>query len=432
VNNAHLKIVKQQWILNTSPGYLRVKMTRSSTEIHLTICLILSTVIMQSVTAVEIPWQPARTVDDAAPWAINPATLGVNYQSAWGYEFGGAHVQVANDALDLAIYKDYNGSYLSSADKDLILNRIMDENLSGSLSIQGRVATLRAGRLAYIMRAYASATGSIDKDFVELTFYENDLDREYFMFNKGHSLCMSSFGFSYGQKIAEFGGWQIAGGGGVQIIFPLKAVEVVESSGSVHTEERGISGSGYTVTRRSDGTGRGVSFDMGIWAAYELLEISITIRNFGPKIIWPEAIEERIDFQMDQWSFDQGEDGYESVDSTVTLADWKTELPTSVTLLAAAHAPWGNVNLSVNRGLVRSGGQRVETRFLFGTELYLLHWLRPRLGIRMGGVEDPSGAAGARLNLWHLHTDFFISGFKIPNGSSKGLTIGASLGLGEI
>jgi len=384
------------------------------------------------VSAIEIPWQPARTVDDAAPWAINPATLGVNYQSAWGYEFGGAHVQVANDALDLAIYKDYNGSDLSSADKDLILNRIVDENLSGSLSLQGRVATLRAGRLAYIMRAYASATGSIDKDFVELTFYENDLDREYFMFKDGHSLCMSSFGFSYGQKIAEFGGWQIAGGGGIQLVFPLKAIEVIESSGSVYTDSLGISGSGTTIIRRSDGTGRGISFDLGLWAGYELLEIRMSVRNIGPKIVWPEAVEERVDFQMDQWSFEQGEDGYENVDSTVTYNDWKTELPTSISFLAAAHAPWGNVHLSMRRGVVNGSGQRVDTRFLFGTELYLCDWFRPRIGIRSGGIEDPSGAVGTRLNLWHLHTDIFVSGFKIPNGSSKGLTFGVSLGLGEI
>jgi hypothetical protein len=135
---------------------------------------------------------------------------------------------------------------------------------------------------------------------------------------------------------------------------------------------------------------------------------------------------------MDEWSFDQGEDGYDSIDSTTILTDWKTTLPTSITMLAAAHAPWGNVHLSVNRGIIRSGGQRLETRFLFGSEFYLSEWLRPRIGIRMGGVEDPSGAAGARLNLWHLHTDFFVSGFKIPNDTSKGLTIGASIGLGEI
>ena len=202
-------------------------MTQNHTVCFVVVGITLSILTVLSASAIDVSWHPARTADDAAPWSINPATLGVNFQSAWGYEFGGAHVQIANDALDLELYRHYNGVDLSQTDREEILDQILGDNLSGSVSFQGRVASLRAGRLAYIMRAYASAAGSIDKDFIELTFYENDVDREYFMFNNGHSLCMSSFGFSYGQKIAEFGGWQIAGGAGLQIVFPLKAVEAV-------------------------------------------------------------------------------------------------------------------------------------------------------------------------------------------------------------
>ncbi len=396
-----------------------------------TVPLILVLLMTSAVDSSDVPWNPARTVYGRPPWAVNPALLAVNYGEAWGYELIGITTSMANNSIDLDLYTKYNGTFLDHEDKQTILAEIADE-LRGRAVTRVGAMSLRAGKLGYIMRSYVGSDVGLDKDLLEIAFFGNTLGEQYHLLNSGHLLAMSSFGFSYGHPLGSIGAWKFAAGGGLEFLFPWKAAAITESRGELITEDTGVTGWGATAVRYSQGTGKGIAFDLGFWAAFDQLEIRLAVSTIGPSIIWPESTEEYYHFEMDGWTLEKGDDAFAKADSTRNFSSWSTPLPTELRSLVAVHTAWGQIHLAWIQGLRTLAGVSTEPRFLLGTEWEPLSWLRPRFGISIGGLEDLSLSIGSRLNLWVLHTDLSVFGFRLPAGRSKAFGLSLSIGLGDI
>ncbi len=386
--------------------------------------------------AMEETSYPAETVTGGATWIHNPALLGSDTDGLWSLQVIGAKASLSNNLLNLDLYEKYNGRFLSEEDKEDILDRIPGDQAKLAVHAGAEALSFRYGSFGFQTRSFAGANGAMDKDFVDLLFFGNELDRRYELLNSGSGLAYTSFGPSYGRRAGELVDWNVSLGGTVRYVIAWMGGQVVESRGETVTRVDGISGWGETVVRYSEGTGSGLALDLGMWAMKENWELQLSLIDLGPSISWSKGKEKWFTFEFKDWTFEEEteQDGhaYTKEDSTVEIASWTSPLPTRMRTLVAYHTDWGQIHLLWLQGLRTRAGVTRTPRFQAGTEWRAQPWLRPKFALQIGSPEGMGIAFGLGLDVGVFHGDFSILGFRVPPSRSKSLGFGFNLAFGSI
>jgi hypothetical protein len=396
------------------------------------ILLILTAATPFVVSAEELSSTPAATVLGESPWAYNPAILGAREDGIWSFDLVRASASVRNNTFDLDLYEEYNGAFLTDEDKQKILDRMSGGQSKVTADVASEALSFRRGNVGFSVRSFAGGHGGLDKDFADLVFYGNELDRTYQFFNEGSILAYTSFGLSYGRPAGMLADWDVSLGAAIRYVVGLGAAEVVESRGETVTEITGIDGWTETLIRRSEGTGSSVAFDFGVWALRERWELGLALNNLGPAVSWDDAEEQYFFLEFENWTFqdETEEDGhaYTKEDTTISIRAWTMPLPTRLRTMAAYHTDWGHVHLLWLQGLRSVAGITTTPRVLIGTEWNAQTWLKPRLQLEIGSPEGFSIASGLGIAPSFFRLDLAVTNFRFPPMKSKGL--GFSLGLG--
>jgi hypothetical protein len=379
----------------------------------------------------EPEWAPSSGAYGACSWLANPAALAVHADGVWELHVLGASGVVANDALNLSLYRKYNGKFLSTENKEDILDAVSGPTIEGAASGCLDVLGLRVGRFGFSTRTFAGLAIELDKDFLELLFFGNELSRRYKLMNAGSSLAYSSFGVSYARPAGEAYGWAVAAGAAVRYVVGWEAAELVESHGQVVTEPTGVTGWGESRVRYSERRGRGVTFDVGGWAAKGNWEIGAAFRELGPAIRWPAGREETYRFEIDGWTFEDGDTLYNEEKHTRDIGRWFTPLPTCLEVLAAHHRDWGSVSLRWMQGLRDIGGMTTAPRFRMVGSWVATPWIKPWLGLEVGSPEGFSLPLGFGLQFGPVGFNTALTGCRLPPSDSKALGLALSISAGS-
>jgi hypothetical protein len=331
--------------------------------------------------------------------------------------------------LNLSLYNKYNGEFLSTEDKEDILDAIGGDSVEGSTAGRFDAPAVRVGSIGFGTRTFAGASMKLDKDFVDLVFFGNELNRRYKLLNSGTALAYTSFGVSYGRAVAQPRGWLVLGGVSLKYVAGWAAAKVVESRGNVLTESSGVSGWGESRIRESDGTGRGLALDLGAWAANARWECGAVLRELGPALRWPGGTEESYSFEIDGWTL-EGEDSlYSEEKHTRDVGRWFSPLPTSLEAAGAYHTSWGVVSLQWIQGLRETAGMTTTPRVQTAVSWEATRWLRPWLGLEMGAPEGLSLPLGTELWVSPVRFDVALTGCRVPPSHGKALGFVLSIGL---
>ncbi len=378
---------------------------------------------------------PCVGVNGGRPWLANPAILGNRDYRRWELEIVGATAVVANNALSLSLYRRYNGEFLTREDKDDILRTIPGATLEGTGIAQLSAMGVKLGSLAFVSKTFAGAAVELDKDFLDIVFFGNELDRRYHLFNAGSSLAYSSFGLAYGRMVALVGGWSIMGGGSLRYVVGLEAMRVVESRGEALTDTSGISGGGESLVRYSEGLGNGVAADLGAWASRGMWEIGVTVHDVGPAIRWHEGKEESYTFEIRGWTLedeleeDADENLYSEEKHSRDMGHWSTPLPISLEIMGAYHRDWGNISLRWTQGLRETAGATTSPRVQIAASWNPTAWIQPRLGLEVGAPEGLSVPFGIGLCAGPVRINTALTGCRLPASDSKALGFGFAVGV---
>ncbi len=379
----------------------------------------------------EREWEPAPGLHGACAWLANPAVLAAGSEHVWELQLLAISGTVANDAVNLSLYREYNGEFLTAEDKGDILDAVPGSTVEGTASGWLDILGARLGRYALTTRTYAGAALELDRDFLDLLFFGNELNRRYQLINAGSSLAYSSFGISYARPAGEVTGWYVSAGAAIRYVVGWEAAEVVESRGQVVTEPSGVSGWGESRVRSSEGRGRGVAFDMGGWAAKRNWEVAASLRELGPAIRWQSGREETYSFEIDGWTFEQGDTLYNEEKHTRDIGQWFSPLPTCLEIMVAHHRDWGSVSLRWNQGLREIAGMTTTPRVVVVGSWISTPWIRPWLGLELGSPEGFSLPFGLALQLGPVGLNAALTGCRLPPMSSKALGLALSISAGS-
>jgi len=364
-------------------------------------------------------------------WISNPALLGTE-EFHWGFRLARIHGSVANNALSLDRYKEYNGEYLTETDKRDIIDAISGDSAKLASLVSIDALSFRWANFGFYTRGYGGGTGGLDKSFIDILFFGNDLNERYSFLNTGSALAYSSIGIALGRPSGTVYDWNVSLGGSLRFIIGLGAADVVESRGETETAIDGIDGWTETTIRYSKGTGTGLAFDFGFWARKDRWEIQLSLNDFGSSVSFGEAEEQYLFYEFEDWTFEDEseEDGhaYVSEDTTLALDSWSCPLPVRLNTLVGYHLNWGHVYLQWLQGLRTFGGGTTNPRISLGTEWRAREWFLPRLQFDVGGTEGISLAAGSGFRIGTAQIDLAITTFAFPPMNSRG--IGAALGIG--
>ena len=367
-------------------------------------------------------------------WISNPALLGTE-EFHWGFRLARINGSVANNALSLDRYKEYNGEYLTETDKQDILDEISGDSAHLNSLITLDALSFRWSNFGFYTRSYGGGRGGIDKTFVDILFFGNKLDETYSFLNTGSALAYTSVGLAYGRPAGSVNDWDISTGASLRFIIGLGAADVVESRGETKTAIDGIDGWTETTIRYSKSTGTGLAFDFGIWARNDPWEIQLSLNDFGSSVSFGEAEEKYVFYEFEDWTFENEseEDGhaYVSEDTTLALDSWSCPLPIRLNTLIGYHLDWGFVYLQWLQGLRTFGGGTTNPHISLGTEWRAREWLFPRLQFDIGGSEGISIAAGTGLRIGPTQIDLAITTFAFPPMNSKGIGVAFGLEIGR-
>ncbi len=374
---------------------------------------------------------PAPGVHGTCAWLANPAVLGVHSESAWELHLIGASGVASNNALNLSLYRKYNGEFLTTEDKQDILDAVSGSAIEGAASGSVDLLGVRVGQFAFSTRTFAGVNLELDKDFVDLLFFGNEINRRYRLMNEGSSLVFSSVGVSYGRTVGNVADWSLSVGGALRYVIGWEAAKVVESSGEAVTEPSGVTGWGESRVRYSEGRGRSVALDLGARAAKQDWEIGAVLHDIGPSIRWSGGREEMYTFEIYGWTFEEGDTLYNEEKHTREIGHWFTPLPTCLDILAAHHRRWGSVSLQWTQGLREIAGVMTAPRFRLVGSWVLTAWLRPWLGLEVGSPEGFSLPLGFGLHLGPVGLNAALTGCRLPPSDSKALGLALSISAGS-
>ncbi len=363
----------------------------------------------------------------------NPANLGLSNHRYTGLELVGIGANVSNNSFTLSDYNKYTGAFLTSEDKEDILDKIPAEGLKLAVDVEADALALSTGSLAIVSSGVGIADVNLNRDLFDLVLNGNtyadtiDVTGSY-----STVLAYASAGLSYGMGVYSSGSRELAVGVTTKYLRGIGIERVTELEGGVATCATGLAGSGHKIAQTAEG-GTGYAVDLG--AALKLnnsYTLGLCIENFYSRINWDRNPEERgYIFSFDTMTVDNmGDDYVTSEDYTRDIAAFTTTLPSAMTFGVANTS--GSLVWAVDwrQGFRKHDGSSTKPRISAGVEYNGLKLLPLRVGYATGGDRNTAFSFGSGLHLWAYYLDVAaVTGSSFSGYSAKGLNVAVSTGL---
>lgn len=374
--------------------------------------------------------QIARGVESAF-W--NPANLGFSKGSEKSLLLFSLSINAYNNSFNLKHYNQYNGKFLTSEDKQTILNLIPEEGFN--LLLNGDVSALGIcwGNFAFTVSGRGTSDLLLPKDPIHVLFFGNEInDTILFSESDGEAFASVDVGLSYGRSIWKKEGKEILCGINARYIRGFIYQKVTEAEGEVFALETGVTGEGDFALQSAEG-GKGYGLDFGLALKYkENWTFGLSFINLMNQIKWYEKVEKRgYQVQIDSLLAENFD-----VDSLVTehsyteeIDPFITRMPTLIHLGVAYQGRRSLLAFDLKQGFKKGMGVSKKLSASLGAEYRLLSWLDVRGGVSIGGNEGVTVANGLGFNLGAYHLDLGIAMQKgLWPTRSKGVSVAISNG----
>ncbi len=363
----------------------------------------------------------------------NPANLGFSKSTQRIHMMFSMGINGYNNSFDLQQYNQYNDKFLTSEDKQTIINSIPGEGFNLSLDADVLGLGISRGNFAFTLSGTGTSDLLLPKDPIYVLFFGNEINDTILLSGSdGEAFASVDLGFSHGRSVWKKGSKELLCGISVRCIRGLIYQNVTEAEGEVFALETGVNGDGNFLVR-SAGGGWGFGLDFGLALEYKKKwTFGLSFFNLANQIKWNKKTQEKVyrvqidsllaeDFNVDSMII---EDSY-----TKGIGSFATKIPTSMHLGVAYQGKRSLLAFDLKQGFRRGMGVSSKMRASLGAEYELLSWLDVRGGFSIGGDEGVTIANGLGFNLGAYHLDL---GMALQEGlwptKSKGVSLAISNG----
>jgi hypothetical protein len=354
----------------------------------------------------------ARGVE-APSW--NPANLGLSGRRKYNFNLFSLGFGLGNDSFNKKQYDLYNGAYLTSQDKQDILNAIPNEGMGFEVSSEVQALGLSVGSFAFTASGLVASDMRLSKDIVDLALNGNDVDRTYDIgATDGEGWGVSSFALSFGMPLTIAPFKEFSVGLSAKYLHGLAYGKVVEASSEVITNIDGLHADGQVIIDRSFG-GSGFGLDLGVAAnVTDHISIGASMANLIGKVNWTKDTKRfTYNFRADSISVQKLSDmdldsAVVDTDEEVDIDPFSSSLPRHLRFGLARTGKRLSVGFDYLQGFGKGAGAGTKPLFSLGTELRLIPFLPLRTGVQLGGKSGFSTAAGFALDFSIFSWDFAV------------------------
>ncbi len=358
----------------------------------------------------------------------NPANLALDRGTSLG--LASAAVMVGNNSLSLDRYNEINGSYLDTADKDLLMADIPAEGFRLDADVRVSAAGFRSGPFAFTLGARGQGRGNLDRDYFDLALYGNQVDQKVDFSNTwggGYAVGMATI--SWGTALLRKPGSTLAVGCNLHYLQGLYEIHIAHAGGTLDTSLADIDGQAYVDALSAEG-GTGYGLDLGLAWQRGNWDLALAVDNVRAAVDWDKGLQEDsysitatavtlLDGELDTAVIDRHD--------TRVAAPYRTHLPRSYRL-GIAHRTGSlltSADLAYEEGV--TADQPSRSRAAAGAEYRLVSWLTPRVGLRLDEFAGTGGSIGLGIGAgpWRIDAAAMTTGGLMP-GSAKGF--GAAVG----
>jgi len=374
--------------------------------------------------------QIARGVESAF-W--NPANLGLSKNSERSWMIFSLNIKAYNNSFNLQQYNQYNGKFLTSEDKQTILNSIPTEGFNLSLDADVLALGISEGRFAFAISGRGTSDLLLPKDPIHVLFFGNEINDTIIVSGSdGEAFASVDIGLSHGRSVLKRDNSEILCGISARYVRGLIYQKVKEAEGEVFALETGVNGEGDFAVQSAQG-GNGFGLDFGLALKYkENWSFGLSFINLVNQIKWNKKTEEKVyhvqidtllaeNFDLDSLVI---EDSY-----TEDVNPFTTRMPTLMHVGVAYQGKRSLLAFDLKQGFEEGMGISKKLRASLGAEYRILSFLDVRGGISIGGNEGITVANGLGFNLGSYHLDIGIAMQKgLWPTNSKGISLAISNG----
>ncbi len=363
----------------------------------------------------------------------NPANLGFSKGSEKSLMLFSVGLNAYNNSLNLKQYNQYNGKFLTSEDKQTILDLIPSKGFNLSIDADVLAFGISWGNFAFTVSGSGTSDLLLPKDPIHVLFFGNEINDTILLSDSdGEAFASVDIAFSYGRSVWKKDQKEILCGVNARYMHGLVYQKVKQAQGEIFALETGVSGDGDFAVQSAEG-GKGCGLDFGLTLEYnDNWTFGLSFINLINQIKWGEKTEKRgYQVQIDSLlaeNFDLDslviEDSY-----TEEIDPFTTRIPTLMHVGVAYQGKRLLWAFDVKQGFKDGMGISRKLRASLGAEYELLGWLDVRGGISIGGNQGVTVANGVGFKLGAYHLDLGIAMKKgLWPTRSKGINLAISNG----
>ncbi|MCA9731359.1 MAG: hypothetical protein H6696_12775 [Deferribacteres bacterium] len=367
----------------------------------------------------------------------SPANLGLSDKPGKSFHFLNFGLGAQNNSFSIGDYKKYNGKYLTESDKNNILNSIPDDGIGAFGNFGSNIFACSIKNYAFAISAGAASNMHLAKEFIELAFYGNSLDKVYDLSEtRGEAYGFTRFSFSYGMPMDVDLFQEFAIGGTFHYVRGIGYAEVLKSNSHFITTLDGIELASEMEFRTALG-GNGFAFDFGCAAQLDNnIAFSWTIDNLGA-IRWTNEVKlYRYGTSADSLTAEKiantdADSLFNDYDEEIAGKDFSTSLPAKMRFGSSYKTRAYIFSADYIQGFSPNPGVSTMPQLALGVEYMGFHILPLRAGFAFGGDERFLSALGFGLkfgsfsfNLATLAHQSLLPGFGTGLGLAFDLKIG--------
>ncbi|MFZ5519235.1 MAG: DUF5723 family protein [Candidatus Zhuqueibacterota bacterium] len=364
----------------------------------------------------------------------NPANLVLTKKNRYSVNVFHMGVGVLNNSFSKSQYDLYNGAQLTPGDIDDILHSIPADGLRLGINTESQVLSFASGHMAFSIEGLFCTDLQLDKNFVEILFRGNEMDKMYTFGNSdGQGFAVLSYNLSGALPLHISRVKKFAVGATIKYLQGFGFMNVKDAKGYMTTTIDGMEANGLITTEYA-GSGKGIGFDIGVaseinhtWTA------SLAFKNIISNIQWhQDATENFYSFNMDPVTLEIVEDTdtdsiFKTVEAESLKSTTSSTLPAEMRLGVVYHYKNLAVAADYIQGLNNRPGTSLVPQMALGLLYTPLSWLPLRTGFAVGGKEGFISACGFGLKLGAFALDFGVSnngGFFLSNQHGLNLALG--------
>jgi len=361
----------------------------------------------------------------------NPANLGLAGNPRFSMNFGilplvpFPSVQISNSAVSPFVLKEhfFTGGYLSTSEKEELLDYFPDDGLSFNPLIQFPLVNLSFGRWALSIGSEVTGVVTLPKSLFHFVFFGNEFGKPALDLEETNveMQMVNSISLAHGREVT----------------IPVLSDVVEQTTAGVAV--KALVGGGYTGFTKVSGKvttypdklvldgdmeavygvgGFGMAFDLGLATVInEKMSANVSLNNLFGFVNWGIVDAEKAEYSIltevysDEFAdMDSLLDAGVRKDTTYAISNFSSNYPTYL-LLGFQYNVLNNLTAyaTVKQYFSNDLAASYLPKVSLAAEYYATPWLPTRFGISFGGLEKFQWGIGTGLNFKHYAMDLGFS-----------------------